>query len=471
MTGNKSPNMLRFKKQRFSEPKPLVFLSLLALFFFCPFAKIRSSDAPAPIAPASKPNVLLILGDDQGWGDYGFMGHKQIRTPNLDRLAAQSLCFDRGYVPSSLCRASLATIITGLWPQEHGITSNDPPLPAGLTMAQAMKDPTFLEDRKKMVDQFNRMPSLAKTFTAAGYRTLQTGKWWEGEACRCGFTDGMTHGDVSKGGRHGDEGLKIGRQSLEKVLQFIDPANKNSPTISSAPFFIWYAPMMPHEPHNPPKRLVDKYRDKTPSIHVARYWAMCTWFDETVGEILEKLEKSGNAENTIVVFLADNGWIQKADGPGFAPKSKRSPFDGGLRTPILVRYPAKLKPAKIDIPVSSTDVAPTILSLAGLKIDPKQKGVNLADFKAVANRPYLPGSVFSHNAVSIDDPSKNLEYGWIIRDNWKLIIPYIPNESIMLYDLKMDPSEEKNLAKDYPDKVSELRKLLGDWFDSTGLKP
>lgn len=463
--------MIGSQDRRLSE-KLFVFIGSLFVFLI-PFHnnKIFSADLAADVTHASRPNVLLILGDDQGWGDYGFMGHKEIQTPNLDRLAAQSLRFDRGYVPSSLCRASLATIITGLWPQEHGITSNDPPLPKGLNMGQAMKDPIFLADRKKMVERFNRQPSLAKSFTAAGYRTLQTGKWWEGEACRCGFTEGMTHGDVSKGGRHGDEGLKIGRQSLETVLQFIDPAKNNNPTISSSPFFIWYAPMMPHEPHNPPKRLVDKYRDKTPSIHVARYWAMCTWFDETVGEILEKLEKSGNAENTIVVFLADNGWIQKVDGPGFAPKSKRSPFDGGLRTPILVRYPAKLKPAKIDNPVSSTDVAPTILSLAGLKIDPKQKGVNLADFKAVANRPYLPGSVFSHNAVSIDDPSKNLEYGWIIRDNWKLIIPYIPNESIMLYDLKMDPSEEKNLVKDYPEKFGELGKLLGDWFDSTGLKP
>jgi len=463
--------MIGSQDRRLSE-KLFVFIGSLFVFLI-PFHnnKIFSADLAADVTHASRPNVLLILGDDQGLGDYGFMGHKEIQTPNLDRLAAQSLRFDRGYVPTSLCRASLATIITGLWPQEHGITSNDPPLPKGLNMGQAMKDPIFLADRKKMVERFNRQPSLAKSFTAAGYRTLQTGKWWEGEACRCGFTEGMTHGDVSKGGRHGDEGLKIGRQSLETVLQFIDPAKKNNPTISSSPFFIWYAPMMPHEPHNPPKRLVDKYRNKTPSIHVARYWAMCTWFDETVGEILEKLEKSGNAENTIVVFLADNGWIQKVDGPGFAPKSKRSPFDGGLRTPILVRYPAKLKPAKIDNPVSSTDVAPTILSLAGLKIDPKQKGVNLADFKAVANRPYLPGSVFSHNAVSIDDPSKNLEYGWIIRDNWKLIIPYIPNESIMLYDLKMDPSEEKNLVKDYPEKVGELGKLLGDWFDSTGLKP
>jgi len=198
---------------------------------------------------------------------------------------------------------------------------------------------------------------------------------------------------------------------------------------------------------------------------------MCTWFDETVGDILSQLEKSGKAENTIVVFLADNGWIQKPDGPGFAPKSKRSPFDGGLRTPILVRYPARLKPAKSDIPVSSTDVAPTILQLAGLKVDPRLKGVNLADPKAVANRTYLPGAVFSHNAVSIEDPSKNLEYGWIIADNWKLIIPYVPNESKMLFDLKNDPSELKNLASEMPNKIDDLLGVLLKWYHESGITP
>ena len=463
--------MIGSQDRRLSE-KVFVFVgSLFAFFIPIQNNKIFSADLVADDTPASRPNVLLILGDDQGWGDYGFMGHKEIQTPNLDRLAAESLRFDRGYVPSSLCRASLATIITGLWPQEHGITSNDPPLPKGLNMGQAMKDPIFLADRRKMVERFNRQPSLAKSFTAAGYRTLQTGKWWEGEACRCGFTEGMTHGDVTKGGRHGDEGLKIGRQSLDTVLHFIKGNEKSDSSNNATPFFIWYAPMMPHEPHNPPKRLVDKYRDKSPSIHIARYWAMCTWFDETVGDILSQLEKSGKAENTIVVFLADNGWIQKPDGPGFAPKSKRSPFDGGLRTPILVRYPARLKPAKSDIPVSSTDVAPTILQLAGLKVDPRLKGVNLADPKAVANRTYLPGAVFSHNAVSIEDPSKNLEYGWIIADNWKLIIPYVPNESTMLFDLKNDPSELKNLASEMPNKIDDLLGALLKWYHESGITP
>src|SRR5215470_9574741 len=102
----------------------------------------------ATAAPAAPPNVVLIVGDDQGWRDYGFMGHEHIRTPTIDRLAAGGLVFPRGYVPSSLCRASLATMITGLYPHQHKITSNDPPLPPGMTAAQANQDPGFLKQRR-----------------------------------------------------------------------------------------------------------------------------------------------------------------------------------------------------------------------------------------------------------------------------------------------------------------------------------
>ncbi|MBY0460068.1 MAG: sulfatase-like hydrolase/transferase, partial [Gemmataceae bacterium] len=170
-------------------------------------------------AGAAPPNVVLIVGDDQGWTDYGFMGHEHIQTPYLDKLARESIVFKRGYVPSSLCRASLATMITGLFPHQHQITSNDPPLPKGTTAAQANKDAGYLKLREEMVKNFERSPSLPKLLEKEGYISLQVGKWWEGNACRCGgFTEGMTHGDPTKGGRHGDEGLKIGREGLKPVF-------------------------------------------------------------------------------------------------------------------------------------------------------------------------------------------------------------------------------------------------------------
>src|SRR5262245_41701920 len=127
-------------------------------------------------APAAPPNVVLLIGDDQAWTDYGFMGHPHVRTPNLDALAAESLVFKRGDVPSSLCRGSLATMITGRFPHQHSITSNDPPLPAGLNAAQAMKDAGYLADRTRMVTAFEKVPNLAKLLGTAGYLSYQSGK-------------------------------------------------------------------------------------------------------------------------------------------------------------------------------------------------------------------------------------------------------------------------------------------------------
>jgi uncharacterized sulfatase len=416
-----------------------------------------------PVASAAPPNVVMIVGDDQGWADYGFMGHPHVRTPHLDKLAAESLQFRRGYVPSSLCRASLATMVTGLYPHQHKVTSNDPPLPAGKALGQSMKDPAFLAKRKEMAAYIEKAQTLPRLLAAAGYVSHQSGKWWESDACRCGgFTEGMTHGDPAKGGRHGDAGLAIGRQGLKPVTDFIAKAKADG-----KPFYVWYAPMMPHTPHTPPERLFAKYKDKTPSPFVARYWAMCEWFDETVGELLAHLEKAGVAENTLVVYLHDNGWIQDPEKGQFAPKSKRSPYDGGLRTPILLRWPGKVKPRVSDALASSVDLAPTILFAAGLKPTAGMPGLNLVDAAAVGKRDAVFGATFTHNAVDVHSPMANLEYRWVVAGDWKLIVPNPANVrggAVELYDVGSDPKEEKDHSAGQPQRVEVLRKRLDGWW-------
>lgn len=413
-------------------------------------------------AVAAPPNVLLIVGDDQGWTDYGFMGHEHVQTPHLDRLAAEGLVFKRGYVPSSLCRPSLATIITGLYPHQHGITSNDPPLPKGLTEAQARLAPEFLALRRQMIARFEKSPSLPKLLEKAGYVSFQAGKWWEGDACRCGgFTAGMTHGDPAKGGRHGDEGLTIGRRGLQPVFDFLEQARR-----AGRPFFVWYAPMMPHTPHDPPERLLARYRAKAPSVHVARYWAMCEWFDETVGELLGRLDQTGLAKDTLVIYLHDNGWIQDPASPQFAPRSKRSPYDGGVRTPIILRWPGRTRPTVSPHLAHSVDLAPTILHAAGLKPTPAMPGINLLDPHGVASRTTVYGATFTHNAVDIHNPAANLQYRWVIDGDLKLIRPDGANVSgdPELYDLARDPFEKRNLAAERPDRVAELTRKLDAWW-------
>ena len=435
-------------------------MCIIMLRLFVPFVLALVFTLPAQAAP---PNVVLIVGDDQGVGDYGFMGHEHIKTPHLDKLARESLVFKRGYVPTSLCRASLATMVTGLYPHQHLMTSNDPPIPKGLTNAQAQKDVGFLKQRQEMVALFEKAPTLPKLLEKEGYVSFQAGKWWEGNACRCGgFTEGMTHGDPAKGARHGDEGLKIGREGLQPVFDFLDKAQKDK-----KPFFVWYAPMMPHLPHNPPERLLNKYKDKTKSEFVAKYWAMCEWFDETIGDLLAKIEKSGQSENTIVIYLHDNGWIQDETSANFAPKSKRSPYDGGLRTPILVKWPGHVKPGESDRLASSIDLAPTVLRAIGAKPGKGMPGIDLLDAHWVASRGELFGEIFDHNAVDITKPAANLQYRWVLDGNWKLILPHEPNvkgAKPELYDVAKDPTEKDNLAAKHPDKVKELTKRLDAWW-------
>ncbi len=398
---------------------------------------------------AEQPNVLMIVSDDQAWTDYSFMGHQAIQTPHLDKLARQSALFTRGYVPASLCRPSLATMITGLYPHQDGITGNDPPQGT---------------DRTKMLTHIQAHPTLPGLLAKQGYLSLQTGKWWEGNYKLGGFTHGMTHGDPKRGGRHGDLGLKIGREGLRPVESFLDECGEK-------PFFIWYAPFLPHSPHNPPERLLKKYTAQGRSLHVAKYYAMCEWFDETCGELLGILDQRGLADNTLVVYVCDNGWIQREDSGRYAPKSKRSPNDGGVRTPIMLRWPGKIAPKKYDTLVSSIDLAPTILSACNITPPKEMPGVNLLDL-VIDGKPLkrdaIFGEIFDHDVADINDPSASLQYRWVIEGDWKLILPRAggphTGDKAELYNLGDDPHEEKNLAAENPEIVKRLTTRLKDWW-------
>ncbi|MFV2069164.1 MAG: sulfatase-like hydrolase/transferase, partial [Pirellulales bacterium] len=380
----------------------------------------------------------LIISDDQAWTDFGFMGHPVIETPHLDRLARQSMVFPHGYVPSSLCRPSLASIITGLLPHQHKITGNDP------SPSQGPQDRArYLADREAMLQYIDQVPTLPRMLAEQGYVSFQCGKWWEGNYRRGGFTHGMTHGDPKRGGRHGDEGLAIGRSGMEPIARFIESAGDR-------PFFIWYAPFMPHAPHTPPERTLAKYQDQTESIHVARYYAMCEWFDATCGELIDLVERAGQSDNTVVLFVVDNGWIQRPDSPRYAARSKRSPYDGGIRTPIMVHWPGHVRPEIVERPVSSIDLAPTILHACGLDTQAdKLPGANLPDTAAVLARGTIEGACFTHNAIDIRRPAKNLRYGWTIQWPWKRIMPNLdnlPDSRSELFHLGSDPYERHNLV-------------------------
>lgn len=416
-----------------------------------------------PATGADRPNVLLIISDDQSWTDYGFMGHPHLKTPHLDKLAAESLTYTRGYVAAPLCRPSLASIFSGKYVHQHGITGNDPRLPKGVPRGR--NQPKAQRYYDTIMDRIDDDPGLAHLLGTAGYLSLQTGKWWEGDPTkRGGFTRAMTHGDPKRGGRHGDAGLKVSRQGIKPITDFIAEAKEKK-----KPFFIWHAPFLPHTPHNPPARLFDKYKGKSPSKFVARYWAMCDWFDETCGELLAHLDQEGLRENTIVLYVTDNGWIQSENSGRYAPRSKRSPYEGGIRTPVMVRWPGKVKPHRDDKTlVSSIDLAPTILKACGLPVPKSMPGIDLRDSGALAKRPAVFGAAYDHDVHDVDKPNLSLQTRYVISGDWKLLVPNIAhdiNASVELYNLTKDPHEKQNVGNDNVPHIRNLNALLNGWWE------
>jgi uncharacterized sulfatase len=424
--------------------------------------------AAEPAAPAKAPNILMIISDDHAWFDYGFMGSKAVQTPHLDRLAAEARVFPRGYVTNSLCGPSLASILTGRHVHRHGITGNDPLVPASVTPAARQKSPAFLEGRAQMIKLFQESPLLPRLLGEKGYVSLQTGKWWMGDYSTGGFTEGM-----SKGGRHGDVGLDIGRKTLAPLTEFITRAKKDG-----KPFFAWYAPMLPHDPHTPPERLLAKYRGRSPTLQAARYHAMVEWFDETIGEVRAHLEKEGLTRDTVIVYIADNGWIPRTDKPvvDFA-RSKQSPFDGGIRSPILVSWPGHIKPTVVDAPASAVDLMPTLLKLVGAHVPADGDGLDLLDDAALKARPFVAGQNSTHDIRKLGNPAASLRYRWLVAGDLKLIVSSglktgetangstDATEPPRLFDLKADPAEQRDLAADRPADVKRLTALLDGWWD------
>lgn len=427
------------------------------------------------------PNIVLIISDDQAWTDFGFMDHPVIQTPNLDRFAAESRTFKRGYVPTSLCCPSLATIITGLYPSQHHVSGNDPAV-TGVT-GQQLRRERFLELDQRVDAKIESIATLPKTLAEQGYVSFQSGKWWHGSFAKGGFTDGMTHGDPARGGRHGDVGLQIGRQGLQPILDFVDGAQQK-------PFFVWYAPFLPHTPHNPPQDLLQKYKQSDRPLKLAKYYAMCEWFDQTCGELIEQIDNRGLAENTLFIFVTDNGWTQltsettKPEGwkKAFAPGSKQSPNEAGIRTPIMLRWKGKIEPLMDEETlVSSVDLAPTILQAAGITKPATMTGVSLLDVTAQnpLDREVLFGEIFAHDIANVDDPGESLLYRWCIFRNQKLILHYDGktgrygsiHEHMQgdgqpkLFDLGNDPHETEDLASENPQQVEDLKARVDSFFN------
>ncbi len=439
------------------------FLFLLLSFFSCSPTNQDSESTDLP-------NILLIISDDQGWTDYSFMGHPHIQTPRIDRLGSESFTFTRGYVTAPLCSPSLASMMSGLYPHQHGVTGNDP-----LFEFEGRRyGPEWMVARKAkfqpIQDRYYQNKLLTQYLNEAGYLSLQTGKWWMGSWEDAYFTTGMTHGDPSKGGRHGDEGLKIGREGLKSVEDVINESQE-----SENPFFIWYAPFLPHSPHTPPDSLEQKYLELAPTPAVARYWAMCEWFDITCGQILDMIEERGMTDNTLVIYVCDNGWIQAPERNNrYAPRSKRTPYEYGIRTPIMYKWPGMISPNMDTITnVSSLDILPTILAAIGQEAESKLPGVNMMDTGALKSRKTVFAENLDHDIFDTSQPNRSLLHRIALEYPWKLIVPdttHLPDASVELFNVLKDPHEQNNVAGEEVEIVNKMKASMDDWWTPEHLK-
>jgi arylsulfatase A-like enzyme len=423
-------------------------LLLIVLLTTLPVGRLMAQTSDP--APDSRPNVVLIISDDHAWTDYGCMGNNVVRTPHIDRLAREGLTFTRGYVTTALCSPSLATLLTGLHPHQHGITGNDP---------------DGDQPREAWLQPFFQHPLLPRLLADSGYRTLQTGKYWMRQPAAAGFTDSM--GDTA---RHGGQALAIGRDTMQPVYDFVDQAQQ-----AKQPFFVWYAPLLPHQPHDPPPRLLQNYAAVKPPAK-AKYYAMIEWLDETVGELMNHLQQRGLDDNTLVIYLSDNGWNEFG---------KASPYENGVRTPIILRWPAQIAAARDDEHLAQNiDIFPTILTACGVPL-PEAKpgpplaslpGINLLDLQAVAARETLYFAQYAHNMVSPKKPAASLWSRSVIHGHWKLVAwvgnpPQAkpnqngerhrnPDTNLELFNLETDPGETTNLAATHPERVTDLLNRL-----------
>ncbi|MEY2599685.1 MAG: Arylsulfatase [Verrucomicrobiota bacterium] len=431
-------------------PYPLL-LALLLLLGGHAFLPQSLAAQPAPPPSAQPPNIILIISDDQGFGDYGFMGHPQVRTPHLDRMASQSLLYTRGYV-MPVCSPSLACLLTGRMPHENGITGND------LSKAQLASLPKE-STRTPLVEKLLSNPVLLpKALAQAGYLTLQTGKLWNVVYQDVGFTHGMT----DKTGRHGGDGLAIGRKSMQPIYDFIEQAQAQK-----KPFFVWYAPMMPHDPHTPPPDLLAHYQGKGLSPKAEKYYGMVEWFDQTCGELDAYLQRQHLAENTLILYLTDNGW--DADKGYAGDRAKLSPYELGIRTPMFIRWPGKVAPRRDEETLASIlDFVPTILKASGSPMPPLP-GLDLLDSQAMSARKTVHVEAYTHDIHNLEDPAQSLLATVTISGWSKLITPTgrqdtarpfagVPAQPA-LFDLKQDPLEKADLAAQRPEEVQRLQAL------------
>lgn len=431
--------------------KKITIAILLSLLFLSGFTQKKD-----------KPNVIIILSDDQGFGDVGFNGCTDIPTPNLDQLANSGVVFSQGYASHPYCSPSRAGLLTGRYQQRFGHENNLPYTDAkaddGLPLNELM---------------------LSELLQKNDYRTCAIGKWHLGDSTQFwpnkrGFDDwfGFWGGGMSYWGDTGKKpatagvlrnGKIVPRSELtyltddftNAAVEYIEEYNKED-----KPFFMYLAYNAPHAPIQATKEYTEKVKHIEDGKR-AGYAAMVVGMDAGIGKVIQKLKETGEFNNTLIFFYSDNGGHLHGASNSPYRGHKGMLFEGGIHVPFLVSWPSKIKSYKkyTEI-ISALDIYPTILKATGVKHPNPEKldGVDLL--------PYIKGE-------NKKAPHKVLFWrysdgaGYAVRKGkYKMVMSGYKKE-FFLFDIKNDPYEHTNLSSKLPVKLEELKGLYAEWNKET----
>lgn len=434
------------------------------------------------VQAGEQPNIVLIIADDMNWDDCGAYGHPTIRTPNIDALAKEGMKFETAYLTASSCSPSRSSMITGLYPHNTDAEQLHWPLPGDRSL--------FTESLRK-----------------AGYWTAAAGKWHLGDAVRDRF-DLIKEADIRgfqlpSGAKGSEKMIAAAKQAsgCEDWMHVLQARPKDKP------FFLWLAALDPHrdyaegivaKPHQSKDVRVPPYLpDNEKTRHdFTLYYDEIHRLDDYIGQVVAELEKQKVAENTIIIFISDNGRP--------FPRDKTTMYDGGIRTPMIVVWPEKIKPGSVcKNLVSTIDIAPTLLDLAKAPANSSFEGrsfsrmlidptVSIREYafaedhwhdyedhaRAVCSKQY---KYIRNDYVDLPNTppadagrSETFQQMLKLRDAKKLNTHQMacftkPRAAEELYDLRADPFELNNLANDpkYAQTLQAHRDALKDWSKQT----
>ena len=420
-----------------------------------------------------KPNILLIVSDDQGYHDVSYYGTKDIQTPNIDNIKKSGIRFDNFYANSPVCSPTRASIMTGLYPDKAGVP--------GVIRTHKNNNWGFLR---------NDILLLPEKLNSLNYDTALIGKWHLGldspnTPNERGFN--FFHGwlgdmmdDYWDHKRHGINYMRLNEEIIEPKGHATDLFTdwsieyiKSKKNVTK-PFFLYLAYNAPHFPVQPPKNYLDKVlkREKGIDSIRANLVAFIEHMDNGIGKVLKSLDETNQLENTIIIFTSDNGGHNPSkanNGP--LRDGKQSVYEGGLKVPTVISWEKNIKKnLSSNKTILSMDLYPTILEIAGYKNKLNIDGVSFVDelFDPKNNHKNERSIYFIRREGGKKYSGKTISA--IRKGNWKLL-HNSPFDSLELYNLNLDPMENNNLINSEKEIYNDLNKLLMNQIQQAGKIP